>query len=609
MPVNKTKDVGRVFGEWTIIETLGKGKVLCRCSCGTERVVYKKSLVIGATKSCGCKRTENFRRSVTDDLTGVRFGAWEVIKELGSGYVDCRCDCGTVRRIHKPALKSGATTSCGCESRGKAASKNIENHSLIGKTFNELTVIEELGGGLIRCKCSCGNEYIGRKQSIKSGHTKSCGCKTYSSEYRVDNKVGEVYGEWEIIEELGNNKVRCRCSCGTERILRKDTVVQGRSRSCGCKSTEIFRQTMIDRYGELSVHKLGLPREVWQIEAVSSQESLRDFISDNYLCKPTIKMLAEVLGLGESSMGKKMLNYNLYSYVSKPIGTSFYEATLYNYIAELVDPNDIIVRDKTVLNGKELDIYIPSKRIAIEFNGVYWHSALFKSCKYHQDKTIECSRKGIRLIHIFEYEWVDSFKKNRIKMYLKDTICRDKNAKIYARNTIVNEVTASEAREFVNENHLQGYINSSINIGCFYNNELVGVMTLGKTRYDNSYEYEIYRMCFKTGVSILGGATKMFAHFINKYKPNSVVTYSDISKFTGNIYTVMGFTAVRITSPNYVWVNRSSFEVLSREKTQKHRLIKEKIGTPEQTEDEIMYSLGYYKVYDSGSIKLEIQIK
>lgn len=609
MPVDKMKDVGLVFGDWTILETLGKGKVLCRCSCGTERVLYKKSLVSGVTKSCGCKRKENFRKSAIDDLTGARFGAWVVTKELGNGYVECRCDCGTIRKIHKPSLKSGATTSCGCLSRAKAASTNIENHSLVGKTFNDLTIIEELGGGLVKCRCSCGNEYIGRKQSIKSGHTKSCGCKTYSFDYRARDRVGEKYGEWEIIEELGNNRVRCRCSCGTERILRKDIIVQGKSKSCGCKSTEMSRQTMLEKYGELSIHKVDSPREAWQIEVVSSQESFKNFILENYTCKPTIKMLAGDLGLGEASIGRKIASYGLYDYISKAISTSFYEIELYKYVKELVKNDyDIINRARNILNGKELDIYIPSKKLAIEFNGAYWHSSIFKEYKYHQNKTIECAKNGIRLIHVFEYEWVNKDKKNKIKAYLKDILCKDENTKIYGRNTVINEINADEARGFINTNHLQGYINSSINIGCFYNNELVGVMALGKARFDTHNEYEIYRMCFKHGVNVIGGANKLFKYFVDTYKPKSVVTYSDISKFTGNVYPTMGFKVVKITSPNYVWVNGHTLEVLSREMTQKHKLVEANLGTPEQTEDEIMYSLGYYKVYDSGNIKLEIEV-
>ena len=178
MALNKNKDVGLKFGDWTIVQHLGHGKVLCECSCGTVRELYKKSLIEGKSRSCGCKRSDNFRQSVMENLEGQKFGEWTVLEELGGGYLTCQCSCGTIRKVSKQALKNGMTKSCGCKQTENFINTVIQNNSTIGNKYGALTVIEELGQGKIKCLCDCGNEVIVRKQSVTSGHTKSCGCHT-----------------------------------------------------------------------------------------------------------------------------------------------------------------------------------------------------------------------------------------------------------------------------------------------------------------------------------------------------------------------------------------------------------------------------------------------
>lgn len=102
---------------------------------------------------------------------------------------------------------------------------------------------------------------------------------------------------------------------------------------------------------------------------------------------------------------------------------------------------------------------------------------------------------------------------------------------------------------------------------------------------------------------MVGGSEKLFKYFINNYNPESIISYCDISKFTAGVYMRLGFsfTSKDLTSPNYIWYNKD--KVLTRYQTQKHKLIKLGLGTEKQTENEIMYGLGYIKIYDSGNIK------
>ena len=253
-----------------------------------------------------------------------------------------------------------------------------------------------------------------------------------------------------------------------------------------------------------------------------------------------------------------------------------------------------------------MDIYIPSREVAIEFNGTYWHSDIYKNRDYHQNKTIMCAKQGIRLIHIFEYEWLEEGKREKLKAYLKD-ILSDEKERIYGRLTNVNKIESKEVKAFLDKYHLQGSAQASIAYGIYNDSGLLGVMTLGKPRFNKEYEYEIIRVCWKPGILVIGGLEKLFKAFIEEFNPASIVTYSDIAKFTGSSYLRLGFKTDEnsITSPNYVWVKPSTNEVITRYQAQKHKLVENRLGTNEQTEAEIMENIGFLRVYDAGNLRLQ----
>lgn len=316
------------------------------------------------------------------------------------------------------------------------------------------------------------------------------------------------------------------------------------------------------------------------------------------------------MGITYSATAKLIHQYSLEEYTSiYELTRSKYEDELIQYINEINKDIKIIKSDREVLRGEELDIYIPSAKLAIEFNGTYWHSSLFKDKKYHQNKTIECAKQGIRLIHIFEYEWNNLEKQKILRWVIADALCKREDKQIiYARQCKVKEIqSTNEIKQFLNTNHLQGYIPSSISLGMYYNTELIGVMTFGKPRYSHNYEYELLRLSYKIGINVVGGTNKLFKSFIDGYKPSSIVSYCDISKFSGGVYSKLGFrTDIKsITSPNYIWINTYTHDIKPRYKTMKHKLLEQGLGTPSMTENEIMESLGYIKLYDCGNLRFE----
>ena len=275
---------------------------------------------------------------------------------------------------------------------------------------------------------------------------------------------------------------------------------------------------------------------------------------------------------------------------------------------EFLDSNGIeyVCNDRKIIAPYELDFYIPSKNLAIEMDGVYYHSAEAKPQDYHKKKTELCDKEGIRLIHLWEDDW--SMKRDIVISMLKSRFGITDN-KIYARKCVIMEVPSKEAREFCNKNHLQGYVNSSYRFGLYYNGELVSIMTFGKSRpfIGSGDGYELYRFCNKLNTQVIGGASKLFAHAKKILKGcgvNEIYTYAKRDWSCGNLYKTLGFEFVGYTVPNYFYGSAVKPR-LTRYECMKHKLVG-KYG--EGTEEEIMKRRGYYKCYDSGNVKFRMEI-
>lgn len=286
-----------------------------------------------------------------------------------------------------------------------------------------------------------------------------------------------------------------------------------------------------------------------------------------------------------------------------PVGknNSFMELSLLEFIKENI--NEEVIPNYRYDN-KEIDIFIPKLNIGFEFNGLYWHNELNKENDYHKKKTEYFIEKNIRIIHIWEDDWV--FKQEIVKSRILNLLSKTKE-KIYARKCVIKEVGSKEYKDFLKINHIQGSINSPIKLGLYYNGELVSVMGLGSLRKVLGSKsklgyYELLRYCSKLNTSVIGGSSKLFNYFINKYKPITVISYADRSWSNGDLYEKLGFNLKSITKPNYYYildkirVNRYNFrkDVLIREGYDHNK-----------TEHQIMLDRGVYRVYDSGSLVYE----
>ena len=279
------------------------------------------------------------------------------------------------------------------------------------------------------------------------------------------------------------------------------------------------------------------------------------------------------------------------------------ENDIYEYISQFIPQEDIIRRDRTVLSdNKELDIYIPKLKIAIEYNGLRWHSEEFNKDKnYHLNKLEECSKNGIKLIQIFEDEWVE--KKDIVLKKLKHILGYNESQSVYARKCIINEVDKQTAYNFLEKNHIQGSVGSSVFLGAYYGDKLVGIMGFIE---DSKDKWNLIRFATDNDLKCIGVGGKLFKEFVQRYKPSYVKSFADrrwtLSK-EDNIYTRLGFKLSYVLPPDYRYVNGLKREHKFAYRKQKlHR----KYGVPlSMTEHEMAISLGFFRIYDCGLFRYE----
>jgi len=344
-----------------------------------------------------------------------------------------------------------------------------------------------------------------------------------------------------------------------------------------------YKKDIIDKYNNLNIVDIVKEGEV----IIKCDKCLTDYtINTNFLRLRYFRYLVE-----------PCLNCN---------PNKSYSFTGQNEIFELFDKLgiNVIRNDRKVLLGKELDIYLPDYNIAIEFNGLYWHSELYKDKKYHLDKKERCLERGINLIHIWEDDWL--YKKHIVKSRLLNLI-NENNIKIYARKCKIVIINSDIYKHFLNDNHLQGSINSSYNIGLEYNDELVSIMTFGKLRRSTGLksvnnEWELYRFCSKLNMNVIGGFSKLLKYFEININPNKLITYANRDwSYDNNIYINSKFNFISNTKINY-WYFDKNIKRIHRFNYRKDKLIKQGFDS-KMTEKDIMFNRGFNIIYDCGSIK------
>lgn len=531
------------------------------------------------------------RKSKYDYIIGQRFGFIEPIEYIGKSSYKCLCHrCGKETTARAEMILKGKKKSCGCLPSYK---------DITGQDFGTLHVNKfvdiKYHHAFWECSCTeCGKIKVYEGRRLRDGSA-SCGCASLNR----NDLTGKVFGEL-VVESYAYTKDNmaywnCKCSCGKEVVIQGKKMVRGNVKSCGHLKyrTGENNPLSVDRTGIVYNNGLKAIRNMghhkWEFECLycGKYKSLR--ASDVVTGK--IKSCG---CLNPSSDG------------------SVAEHEIRDYVQELL-PNVEISKGR-FLENKEIDIYIPSKHIGIEYNGSAFHASVGgafanKPIKYHQDKFLLAKEKGIHLISIYDFVW--KYNKEKLKMYLKDLLVPTR--KIFARKCVLKIVPKNEAMGFTDTYHLQGSARlQEINLGLYYQDDLISLMSFGKPRYKDLTDgvYELQRYCVKEGFSVVGGAERVMKHFIQSYQPLKIISYSDNNYFLGSIYPRLGFKFVRYTDPDYCWVDGNTLDFLSRYKCQVQALkqkypdlYNEAVGGKENY---IMTKLGYFKVYGSGNTLWEM---
>jgi hypothetical protein len=206
------------------------------------------------------------------------------------------------------------------------------------------------------------------------------------------------------------------------------------------------------------------------------------------------------------------------------------------------------------------------------------------------------------LIHIWEDDWL--YKKDIVKSILSNKLGFTSN-RIFARKCKIGIVSNESTRTFLETNHIQGFVGSKVKLGLYYEGELVSIMTFGGLRKSLGYNniensWELLRFCNKINLTVIGGASKLFSHFLKEYSPKLVISFCDYSRSSGNLYEKLNFEFSHLSEPNYYYIVDGLRK--HRFNYRKDRLVR-KGANSELSESKIMSELGYNKIYDCGMQK------
>ena len=589
------------------------------CGKNTPFIKFTKGYKSFCSRECAWKGTrEKAKNTMIERYGGVGYASPETRKKIISTNRErygCECslqNVGVREKAKKTNLERyGATSPTQSEMvKEKTKRTMLERYGVEHALQSE----QFLNKSKQTCKKHFGTEFPGKadvvREKIRKTNLERYGVEFPGMSENVKEKIrktnleryGREYGfDYDKVKKTNRKKYGVENPFANEEIKEK------------------IRKTNLERYGVDNIFKnLDFKRYVHGVNKQKFLETHSDIIDVEYIPdqQPVyiIKCHNNSCELCKEKCFKLTRNqyYNRISHnielcpIKNPLCISS-NTSIEIFIKELLDKYNIEYKSnsRSILGSKELDIYIPSKKLAIECNGCYWHSESKKpNNSYHIAKMRECEKRGIQLMQIWE-DWI-IHKPEIVKSLVlsKLGIYEDR---IYARKCVLREVPATECTNFLENNHLQGSVNGSVRLGLYRdNNELVSIMVFGKKRKSvngasSDDVYELYRYCNKKNIQVIGGASKLFTHFVKNYNPIQIESFSSNDISDGGLYKILGFAKEPKISRSYWYIN-STMHRMHRFSFRKSELIKQGCD-PSLSESQITESMGLLKIYDSGQSK------
>lgn len=350
----------------------------------------------------------------------------------GRTICKCRCICGNTTLCYPYQLKKDIVVSCGCyrKERRILSEKQKMETDLIGFSTDTYSVVSYSGNNLWKCRCVCGNYFETSRRSILNGVKKSCGC--------LNHKHMEISGKrfdmLIAVEYLGKSTWRCKCDCGNEKNVKTHDLIAKRVHSCGClgrtrQVASIRKNRKLSRKNYPQVLIKSLAYDSDKILAKNRELTKKDVVMffcekhGNY--RKQVSEFLRTVKKGNSGCPKCAKSF------------SSQEDEIRRFVSSLGFSS---IKDRTILDGKEIDIYIPELRIGIEYNGSAFHASKNgvyenKDKNYHMNKFILAKERGINLITIFDKDFICN--KSLVFKNISDVIFNRQQESVTMLSTIV----------------------------------------------------------------------------------------------------------------------------------------------------------------------------
>nr|QMP83408.1 MAG: hypothetical protein [Caudoviricetes sp.] len=456
----------------------------------------------------------------------------------------------------------------------------LKNPTMVQRIYH---ILNDMNSEPICPNC---NEKVPEFETIIKGYRKYCSnkCQAESSKETRKRTILERYGEFPFCSKSSVEKRKKTCleKYGTEFPF-QNKEIQGKQ-----------TQTMSIMYGVEN------PSKLQEVKDKKTKTCLKNWGTENpNQCEEIHKRKKK------TSFEKYGVEYFFQSDEFREMSKHFpgsnksnAESEVLEFLKTIID-SEIEQGNKSILNGKELDILIKDKSIAIEYCGLYWHSNKFRNNTYHKEKFSQCDKQGIRLITLFEDEWLRN--KDLVKIKLSHILNVNVTKKIYARKCFIKLIDYKEKSEFFNKYHIQGNGNSSVNIGLYFESELVSCMSF-KKRKQGVFELDRYA----TKYNVVGGFGKLLSYFKSSYDWNEIITFADLRWHNGEVYKLFGFELDKIINPDYCYYinNKRSHKFNFRKKAIQKKFPDMYDDTLSESEN--MKNIGILKIYDCGKIRFKL---
>ena len=313
--------------------------------------------------------------------------------------------------------------------------------------------------------------------------------------------------------------------------------------------------------------------------------------NEHVIQEKSLLLISKELNVSDGTVGRYLHNFGI---ETQNFQQSMAEKDLFNFVKSIISC-EVIPNTRSIIPPKELDIYIPSKKIGIEYCGLFWHNSLILGNTYHADKLRMCVNNDVELITIFEDEWIN--KREMVEAKLKSLLGVDDRPSIYARKCSIDTVDKVVKKDFYDNNHIQGSTNTSIDVGLYYENNVVACMSF--TKRDNS-SFELVR--YATSCKVVGGFSKLLKNFLKTCNPTELISFADLRWSTGNLYNKTGWKLDKIIPPDYSYIFG---QTRSHKFNFRHTTGLKHLPNYDSTlsESENMLNHDIHKIYDCGKMR------